>query len=126
MPATHASCIDPRNAAFNDGMESTITVKPDQVVVVALAVPERDATDEFPWQPASSTDDSVLAPVAVCSDPPIVTSVPVRYAAFRALAAGATDVIAPIAADWAAPSPCNADGCVPLSPLNVRVVVSGS
>ncbi len=42
----------------------------------------------WPWGTPTSSDETVLQPVPLCADTPVITSIPVKMYPFRALKAG--------------------------------------
>jgi len=63
------------------------------VVTVQLSTGEGAA---WPWQEPLSSNDSVLAPVPLCANPPNITTVPLRLTTFKAVSAGKATVTAPV------------------------------
>ncbi len=118
-----ASCVDLGTAAWSPITAVATELTVGEEVGFALVVPESDVTDVFPWQPAQSSDTAVLVSDHPCADTPALSTLPVRYALFRAVAAGDATVSAALAPNWSPPSWCGSQSCTPLAPVTLTVVV---
>lgn len=110
----------------------TVRVAVGRVVTVWLTEPEAYASSPndtppptmFPWLAAQSSDPAKLSPVAVCKQPPLITSLPVRLYPFRATSPGRYQITARL--DPAYHIPHMQPRLRPLHPVRVTVVVSHS
>jgi hypothetical protein len=100
------SCLtEPRSIPQSELVENgrTIVAHVGTVVFVALVEPEHYLRPSyptiFPWQPPTSADRNVLGQVRLCPSHG-ASSLPVSYAAFRAIAAGRTTVSASLVPQW--------------------------
>lgn len=108
----------------------TLTISPDSILTVELIEPMAYAgapdseplPTSFPWLSPQSSDVAVLRPVELCTNMPLVYSLPATFTAFQASKAGTTDVMARLDPRY---HPA-IEGLPPLHPFHVHVVVSNS
>jgi hypothetical protein len=89
VPANRVDELGPR--VYDN--HKVLTVTRGAVVTVQLSTGEGAA---WPWKEALSSDDSVLAPVPLCANPPNITTVPLRLTTFKAVSAGKATITAPV------------------------------
>ena len=118
-----SACVEVGDPQVSWITAETSQMKVGQDLAVSLVVPEVDVTDVFPWQSPRSSDPGILVSAAPCSDAPAVSSLPVKYFLFRAVAAGTATISALLTPAWS-PLPCQSGVCTPLAPLTITVVVA--
>lgn len=117
------TCIEVGNPeiSWTEASSSHLTVGQD--LAISLVAGEAYVTDVFPWQSPGTSDSAILADAIPCSSAPLVSSLPVMYFLFRAVAPGSATITAPLAPDWS-PPPLPSDCCPGLTPVTITVVVA--
>jgi hypothetical protein len=63
-------------------------------VAVQLGTGEAGAGDAWPWQDPVSSDQTVLKPIPLCVNPPLITTIPVKLTTYKAVAPGRATITA--------------------------------
>lgn len=105
-----------------------VVVRVGGMVTLQLVEPEAygstvsgPAQSAFPWLPGQSSDTAGLQPVAVCTDPPVIMSLPFRMYPFRAIAPGRYQITAALNPAYHVPQ--MRPSLPRLNPVRVTVVV---
>jgi hypothetical protein len=125
LPATGA-CAE-LDAVGNNWVDtkSPVVAAPGDVVFVFIVVSESPSGGSYPWDDLSSSDTSVLRPIALCplspQDALRAHSLPHSFSAFLAVAPGAATLSAPLSPTWQPPDAAPSDGYLGPIRLEVRV-----
>ncbi len=90
VPANRVDAPGPR---IYDNHKS-LTVNRGTIVTVQLGTGEGAA--DWPWQQPVSSNDSVLAPVPLCANPPNITTLPLTLIPFKAVSPGKATITASV------------------------------
>jgi hypothetical protein len=77
----------------------TVTVTPGTIVTVQLGTGEGS---EWPWHSPVSSNQAVLKPISLCANPPHITTIPIIFIPFKAIAPGRATVTAVVFPNGAA------------------------
>lgn len=97
-PDFRGSCV-PSNAVDRLGLRvydngKTVTINTGTIVVVELVTGEAGAGDAWPWQEPVSSDQTVLKPIPLCANTPLITTIPVKLIPYKAVAPGRATITA--------------------------------